>query len=236
MNLSILIASYGGREWADLARGRALPTAEAQGCEVLIGHQSDGTCATSRNGLAERATGAWLCFLDADDELAPGFMGAMQRALEREETPPSPSLLLTPAVAYVRKGKASNPIFHKEIDLRHANWLIIGTLIERDLFFTIGGFREWPHGLEDWDLWTRAWKHGVKIVKVRQAVYRAHWNQHSKHRILFRQRGVQPYWHQKVGHDVWPEIYEPTTPREDAKKMLLHGMRPASHLRFRAVA
>jgi hypothetical protein len=117
-------------------------------------------------------------------------------------------------------------------DLRYQNWLIVGTLIPRSLFETLGGFRNWPHGLEDWDLWTRAWKHGVEITEVPKAVYYAYWNRDSAHRQLFRQRGTQVYWHQCVGHDVWPEIYEnPTKAEHQAQSMralrYVEGVKPA---------
>ena len=34
-------------------------------------HYPDGNVSTFRNEVAKQATGDWLCFLDADDELAP---------------------------------------------------------------------------------------------------------------------------------------------------------------------
>jgi hypothetical protein len=105
-------------------------------------------------------------------------------------------------------------------DLRYMNWLIIGTLIPTALFRELGGFRDWPHGLEDFDLWTRAEKRGVEIVEVPKAIYYAYWNRDSAHRALFRQRGTQVFWHQSVGHDVWPEIYEAPTEDEIAAQSM----------------
>lgn len=57
-----------------------------------------------------------------------------------------------------------------EMDLRLGNWLVIGTLVQRQVFVEVGGFREWPL-YEDWCLWQRCWKAGAEPVKVPDAVY-----------------------------------------------------------------
>ena len=52
------------------------------------------------------------------------------------------------------------------------NECVIGTLVERDLFLKVGGFRDLP-SLEDYDLWLRCVKAGAVIHHVPDAVYRA---------------------------------------------------------------
>lgn len=215
MNIAIIIATYGDREWRELALTRAAPSTKGQGqVEVLIGHETNGTVSTSRNGLAERAMGEWLCFLDADDELAPGFISAMRRAIEQGcgdgEAHPSPDgtpPLFTPAVSYVRKGRAAPPKFNdRGFDLSVDNWLVVGTLVHRDLFMQVGGFSDYPHGFEDWSLWAKCWKAGAEIVKVKQAVYRAHVNPRSEHRLRWRDRKWQVEMHNKVRAELFPEL------------------------------
>lgn len=176
--------------------------------------------------LAEKATGDWLCFLDADDELSPNYLSAMRDAWDRRVSRDGTPTLLTPSTSYVRSGgKRPRSRVLPRTDLRFQNWLIVGTLIERSLFETLGGFRDYPHGLEDWDLWTRAWKHGVEIVEVPKAIYYAYWNNDSEHRKLFRhRRGEQVFWHQTVGHDVWPEVYQEPT-REEKRAQSMRGLR-----------
>jgi glycosyltransferase involved in cell wall biosynthesis len=206
MNLSIIIATYGEDSWANLAQTRAAPSAAAQDAfEVLVGHDPDGTVAGVRNALAANAEGDWLCFLDADDELAPGFLGAMERALEQEPEMASSGdgLLLTPAVSYVRKGRGSPPQFNdRGIPLSQDNWLVVGTLLPRSLFEYVGGFGDYPHGFEDWSLWSKCWRVGARIVKVKDAIYRAHVNPHSKHRQGWRDRRWQVETHQRVAAEL----------------------------------
>lgn len=205
MNISILIATYGEDSWRELALARALPSVHSEPVEILVGHDPEGTIASCRNGLAEKATGDWLCFLDADDELAPGYLDAMRRAYERERGTDGVPLLLTPAVSYIHKGRARPPRFWPgtEETFKTGNWLVIGTLVPRDLFLRVGGFEDFPHGLEDWQLWAKCVKAGARIVKVRQAVYRAHWNSKSKHQKLARNRPDYMQHYEAARASVW---------------------------------
>jgi len=194
--ISVLIATYGEDEWRDLAWSRAFPSAHAQTPDVACFHDPEGTIASVRNEMAKTAHGEWLCFLDADDELAPGYLDAMRRAAERVGDDP---VLLTPAVSYIRKGKAAPPVFlDRGIPLSEDNWLVVGTLIQRDLFLEIGGFSDYPHGFEDWSCWAKAWKAGAKIVKVPEAVYLCHVNPQSKHKQGWRDRKWQVETHNRV--------------------------------------
>ena len=195
-----------------------------------MGHEPEGTIASCRNALAERATGEWLCFLDADDELGPGYLEAMRR--KRHEQLGEGYFLLTPAVVNVRKRNVTGPFFHPEIDLAQANWLVIGTLIQRELFQQVGGFQDYPHGLEDWALWSSAYKAGAQVVRVPDAHYRWHPNRTSKHQMLMRSRH-HPYWHQKVGSTIWPERFEAPTAEENARHTLLSGGRISSTVRMK---
>ena len=198
MSVSVLIATYGSEEWRELAWSRAFPSAIDQTEDVSCFHDPEGTIASVRNEMALHAKGDWLCFLDADDELAPGYLDAMKRVLEREDG--ATSLLLTPAVQQIRKGKESGPpfFFDRGIPLSEDNWLVLGTLIHRDRFREVGGFSDYPHGFEDWSLWAKCWRDGAKIVKVPDAVYRYHVNPQSKHRQGWRDRRWQVETHNRV--------------------------------------
>lgn len=208
MNVTVIVATYGDLEWMRLGESRALPSVSGQGAiEILSLHDADSSIAQVRNKAAESATGDWLCFLDADDELGPGYLEAMRRALEQGrgaygEVP----LLLTPAVSYVHKGRPRPPMFHPEGDFRNDNFIVVGTLVQRELFLQVGGFGDYPHGFEDWSLWAKCWKAGAKVVRVRKAIYRAHVNPKSKHRQGWRDRKWQVEMHNKIRAELFPEL------------------------------
>lgn len=189
--ISILIATYGGDEWAEMAMNRAFLSVAHLDTEIIVGHDADGTIASARNGLAAKATGDWLCFLDADDELAPGYLEAMERELE-------PMALLTPIVQKFLRGRGRRSAFYNEVPLSSGNWLVIGTVLERSLFERVGGFGDYPHGFEDWSLWFKCDKVGAHVKKVRGAVYRQHINPQSKHRLGWRDKNYQVSTHLKV--------------------------------------
>lgn len=198
MNVSVLIATYGEPEWKTIAERAYLSALGQEAYEIILHHDDDGTIASSRNAAAEQATGDWLCFLDADDEFAPDYLGAMGRAFEREATSGG-NLLLTPAVRHVKKGRPAAPFFFdRGISLRQDNWLVVGTLIQKDLFLEVGGFGEYPHGFEDFSLWSKCFRIGATIVKVPDAVYVYHHNPQSKHKQGWRDRRWQVETHQRV--------------------------------------
>ena len=201
MNISVIVATYGDQEWVDMAIERAIPSADGQGAiEIMCHHQPEGSPSSSRNLSAFHTKGDWLCFLDADDEMAPGYLDAMKAAIEREQ---DERVLLTPAVQQVRKGRPGAPFFFdRGISLRQDNWLVVGTLVHRHLFFEVGGFGDYPHGFEDFSLWSKCFRAGAQVVKVPDAVYVYHHNPQSKHKQGWRDRKWQVATHQQVIADL----------------------------------
>lgn len=182
---------------------RALPSALDQGAhEILTEHDPQGTVASVRNMLAEQARGDYLVFLDADDELERGYIAAMKAARPERDT------LLTPAVSYVVHGRRMRPKFWPEVDLRYANWLVIGTAISRSLFWEIGGFSDEEEfgAYEDWELWLRASAAGATVRKVPDAIYVAHQEPTSRHRSASQRERAR--WHYAIGSRHYPEIYD----------------------------
>jgi GT2 family glycosyltransferase len=203
--ISVIIATYGDIEWAHMAESRAYPSLERQDdpdFDFITRHEEHGTRATSLNNAAAETTGEYLLWLDADDEFAPGYVGAMRRALERN-TSDGTRVLFTPAVQQIRKGRPGRPFFFPECSFETGNWIVIGTMISRELFMEIGGFHEHPHGLEDWNLWARAVRAGASVVKVKDAVYRAHMNPKSKHHVLSRNRPEYMAAYEVARLDAW---------------------------------
>lgn len=179
--VSVLISCFGHTDWANLAWSRAYPSAFRQADECLVVHKKNGTLCEARNEAAEAASGDWLVFLDADDELDPGYVSALKAQLEVDE---SPTQLCAPRVSYIESGYRQAPKYLPlgQDDIREGNWLVIGTAVHRATFGLAGGFREWPI-YEDWDLWQRCHlRASAKPVKVPDMVYVAHVSHHSRNR------------------------------------------------------
>lgn len=167
MDVSILIGTFGGEEWENRAWA-CMEAAREHGVPITVRHDREGTVASVRNALAAQTLSSWLCFLDADDALEPGYFEAMQAAVDFVPA------LLVPAVRYVRpNGTSEEPrIPNHDRPFDEMNHAVIGTLVPRWLFEQVGGFRELPI-YEDWDLWLRCVRAGAELRYVPDAVYRA---------------------------------------------------------------
>lgn len=180
MTITVVIATYGSSEWHSRALNGACRSAAAE--DIVVEHLPKGTLAQARNAGAAAATGDWLCFLDADDRLAPGYIPAMRDAaatLWREQ--PGPLLVPQLAFADADGSPLSTPSFPNVGRWPILNECVIGTLVRRDLFAQVGGFHEWP-SLEDWDLWLRCCSAGSRLVRVADAVYLAALNPTGRNR------------------------------------------------------
>jgi hypothetical protein len=75
VNVTVAVATYGAPAWADLAERRALPSARA--LDVPAVHIHGTTLHEARNQALALVDTEWVCHLDADDELEPGYFDAM---------------------------------------------------------------------------------------------------------------------------------------------------------------
>lgn len=208
MNVSIVIATYGDSRWREMVSERAFPSTYGQGAyEVLFEHYPKITSpGPARNELASQASGDYLIHLDADDELAPGYLDAMERANRGTTFYEGKHVLYMPAVTYIIKGKRRPPLMRPIGDLTQDNFLVIGTMVPRELFLSVGGFSDLPHGFEDWSLFAKCWKAGAEIVQVPRANYIAHVDPNSKHRQGWRDRKWQVEMHNRVRAELFPEL------------------------------
>lgn len=202
MKVAVVIATFGDQKWQDLALRRAWPSAKSQDPNHLKHlHEHLGPISRVRNEAAARVPeeNKWLCFVDGDDELAPGYLDAMRATAEPathalsewlaggdEELAPvldARPRLLVPSVQYVHPdGHEEQPRIPNEGQWPEVNTCVIGTLIPRALFEQVGGFREGYEPYEDYELFLRCWRAGARLVEVRSAVYRAFVYPQSAHR------------------------------------------------------
>lgn len=178
MDITVAVATFGDRVWAELARARAIPSAHRQDVPTL--HVHGETLQVARNELLDKVRTPYICYLDADDELEPGYMTEI-RAHTAD--------LRVPHVRYVRDG-LSDPVRMPHVAghdhactadcLTYGNWLVIGTVAPTQLIRDVGGWRDFTWS-EDYDVWVRCWQAGATIAPT-QAVYRAHVRDDSRNR------------------------------------------------------
>lgn len=179
---TIVIGTFGGDEWKNLATTRAIPSAQAQGCKVIYVHAA--TLHDARNGAVEQVTTPWVVHLDADDELESGYLDGMNTIASGD--------VRAPLVRYIYRGQVtSTPMFPRVYGHGHectgaclpfGNWIVVGAAVRTDLVRQVGGWRDFIWS-EDWDLWLRCHLAGATITATREAIYRAYVRPNSRNRI-----------------------------------------------------
>lgn len=181
--VTVVVATFGGTEWQDLARERAIPSVERLGWRYVHVHRD--TLHEARNAGLDQVDTPWAVHLDADDELEASYANIPYVAEQLGAD------LVGPAVRYVLPGwqlmGAQIPkvpghahMCHGDC-LRDGNWLVVGSLVRPELVRSVGGWRDWPI-YEDWDLWARCALAGANINCTPNAVYRAHARPGSRNR------------------------------------------------------
>ena len=150
MGVTVIVATFGSSVWQQLALERAIPSAMAQDCEVIVTHER--TLAEARNRGVELASGEWLVHLDADDRLDEGYAQAILDG--------TGDLRVAPLVE--KCGPLRQPVRLDHRDIERVNPCHVGTGIRREMLLDCGGwpeFRAW----EDWALFLRAFRRGAVV-------------------------------------------------------------------------
>lgn len=159
-----IVATYGDLSyWENLAKV-ACASVNGQSVQTQLIRIHADSLAEARNNAARAAETEWLCFLDADDTLDPYYVENM---LATHGDIRRPSTL----GVYPDGTEDDYPVMIKRADIRFTNFIVIGAFVRRDMFLSVGGFRDVPI-LEDWDLWIRCVQQGASVVDVPDAVYR----------------------------------------------------------------
>lgn len=174
----ILCATFGDGVWADRAQAHALPSAEGQ---APVRHLHGRTLHDTRNRLIETSSADYLVFVDADDQLAPGYIDALVALFNVSRGQPTKprDRLYKPAVQYIDPdGTEHPPRMLPWKPITQGNHLVIGTAVSREMAAKVL-FEDWPL-YEDWDFWWRCIEAGAKVTAATGAVYRYYLNPDSR--------------------------------------------------------
>lgn len=175
--VDVCISYYGDKAiWEPLAK-RAKASAVAQTVQpytVFTTYFEEGPLSRARNVCAARSSADWLIFLDADDELDPGYVEAM---LAGEGD------LRWPSTLGVVEGREDDypVLLQPKQNLLWGNHMVIGSMVRRRIFEQVGGFRDLPC-LEDWDCWIRCVIAGAQTAPCPEAIYRVHVQPNSRNK------------------------------------------------------
>lgn len=167
---TVCVGTYGEPRWLAMAYQRAIPSAEAEGVEVI--HRHAHTLAKARNEALRLVDTEFAIFLDADDSLEPGYVEAMVQGSAD---------LRAPLVRYVRDGVEQGAAYPRVVGHHHlcraecleaGNWIAIGACVRVALLREVGGFGEEPIW-EDWSAWLRCYRAGASVEGT-EAIYRAY--------------------------------------------------------------
>lgn len=170
--VSVVIGTFGSEDWRNEGQEAMFSVHDQTVMPVSIHHRHATTLAEARNAGAASADGDWLCFLDADDRLHPGYIEAMTKAIEELG---EKKALLQPSHRNDKDrptGKAGEITIIPPCNLRQGNYLIIGTVVPRETFIKVGGFSDEFELYEDWELWIRcALNERLPVHQVPDAIY-----------------------------------------------------------------
>lgn len=153
------------REWA--ARDRRITALT----------KPNGGPASARNLGIGLARGTWLAFLDSDDWLRPTYV---ERLLREADRSPNCGLVTCAYDTVTADGRRLQTHWARDLSdpypvfARMCPVAPVGLIVRADLIRALGGFDESLIGSEDWDMWQRVARMGVRFATVAdsQAYYR----------------------------------------------------------------
>jgi glycosyltransferase involved in cell wall biosynthesis len=143
----------------------------------VISQPNMGLERTCNRAVAE-ASGDLFCFLSADDALAPAYVEALVRALER--APDASYAYCRPLLFGARTGPMRCLPFSAYFLVRRSNFVNASALTSRADYIAVGGYSEdlGDYAFEDWDFWLKMLEHGKRGTYVRAPLLR--WRRHEE--------------------------------------------------------
>ncbi len=133
----------------------------------------NGGIARATNGAVEIATGAYVAFVDQDDELAPDALAAVAHAIAGR---PDADIVYSDEDKIDVEGLPFEPHFKPDwapdllLSFPYLGHLLV---VRRELLAEVGGLRSEFDGSQDYDLMLRATEASGRIVHVPEVLY--HW-------------------------------------------------------------
>lgn len=201
MDLTVITGTFGDFSWQHLARTRTWPSVVQE--KLPWRHVHGDTLAKARNAALAKVETEWVCCVDADDELEPGYAEAMARGTAD---------VRGPMALYVHG--ARERLWHPRVAGHHhtcsadclpeGNWLLVGSVVRTELLRRAGGWRDFDWS-EDWDTWLRCRAAGATFELIEDAIYRAHFDPHSRNRGA--SQAVKAACHEQIHRANFPEQY-----------------------------
>jgi glycosyltransferase involved in cell wall biosynthesis len=140
--------------------------------DVLLIRQKNAGLAAARNAGLARATGDWVVFLDADDELTPGSIAAQHRVAGDADAVCAGWFEIDEQGETLREFAAPTFAARPEQTLLPINLAPpVCYLFRREAVDAVGGFGVDPalHGHEDWDILLRLAANGCQFTSADDA-------------------------------------------------------------------
>jgi hypothetical protein len=151
-----------------------------KGIATVIHNDSNLGVSESRNRGASVARGQYLAFLDADDEMADGWLKATITAMRQH---PRAGIAYTGLMLVSHNARRQAdwppPVADQQSLLKCLNTVPTCCLIRKEAFIRAGGYRRRFEPTEDGELWTRIAECGYDVVSA----------------------SVKPLFNYRVGHD-----------------------------------
>ena len=178
---SVLEQTFDNWEWclvddaghASQYDGILTDLAKSDGRIRIFKRHANGGIIAASNDAASLASGDFLCLLDHDDELAPSALQDVHEVLSRDDE-----------IDYVYTDEDKIDSAGRHYDtflkptwsperLRGQNYCCHLSVIRRELFEDLGGFRPGYEGSQDYDLILRVTENARRIVHIPKVLY--HW-------------------------------------------------------------
>jgi glycosyltransferase involved in cell wall biosynthesis len=148
-------------------------------------YQDNKGLSGARNTGIRVSRGAYISYLDADDEFLPGKLSALIGVIKKT---PEVGLAAGQAIPVDEEGQQIGSVFNRGIPEDHSELLLsnplhVGSvLVSAEWQRVAGFFDEKLNSYEDWDMWLRLARAGCKMAWIDQPVslYRFHPHQMTR--------------------------------------------------------